>query len=115
MVCSAAVSERGEGRPVRDIVDGAKRGEQLAVDALAETGWWLGLGLASLSPLFAPDRIVVGGGVAAAGERLLEPTRASYRTHASADFRETVQVVGSTFDGWEGMVGAALLCFPPGA
>jgi len=111
MVSSAALSERAGGRPVRDVIASAKQGDQLAADALAETGWWLGLGLASLSPLFAPDRIVVGGGVAAAGELLLEPVRASYRAHAAPEFRGGVQVVGSSFDGWEGMVGAASLVF----
>jgi predicted NBD/HSP70 family sugar kinase len=79
------------------------------MEALATTGWWLGLGLASLSPLFAPDRIVVGGGIAAAGELLLEPTRASYRAHAAPEHRDGVHVVGSSFDGWEGMVGAGSL------
>jgi glucokinase len=112
LVCSAALSDRAAGRPVREVVSSAKRGEQLAMDALADTAWWLGLGLASLSPLFAPDRIVVGGGVAAAGDVLLEPTRASYRTHASPEFRN-VQVVGSSFDGWEGTVGAASLFLDP--
>jgi glucokinase len=112
LVCSAALSDRAAGRPVREVVSSAKRGEQLAMDVLADTAWWLGLGLASLSPLFAPDRIVVGGGVAAAGDLLLEPTRASYRTHASPEFRN-VQVVGSSFDGWEGMVGAASLVLDP--
>ena len=112
LVCSAALSERVAGRPVRDVVTSAKRGDQLAMAALADTARWLGLGLASLSPLFAPDRIVVGGGVAAAGDLLLEPTRASYRTHASPEFRN-VQVVGSSFDGWEGMVGAASLVLDP--
>jgi glucokinase len=109
MVCSAALSERAGGRRVRDVVNSAHKGEQLAAEALAETGRWLGLGLASLSPLFAPERIVVGGGVAAAGELLLEPARASFRMHAAAALRGTVQVVGSSFDGWEGMVGAARL------
>ncbi|MBC7895069.1 MAG: ROK family protein, partial [Cytophagaceae bacterium] len=109
LVCSAALSERAGGRPARDVVSSAKRGEQQAVDALAATGWWLGLGLASLAPLFAPDTIVVGGGVAAAGDLLLGPTRASYRLHAAPAFRERVQLVGSSFDGWEGMVGAASL------
>jgi glucokinase len=112
LVCSAALSERADGRPAREVVSSAKRGEHLAVEALADTGWWLGLGLASLSPLFAPDRIVVGGGVAAAADLLLEPTRASYRAHASAEFQH-VQVVGSAFDGWEGMVGAASLLLDP--
>ena len=109
MVCSAALRERAGGPAVREVVRGAQRGEQLAMEALAETGWWIGLGLASLSPLFSPDRIVVGGGVAAAGELLLEPVRTSYRMHAATEFRGKVQVVGSSFDGWEGMVGAASL------
>jgi glucokinase len=113
MVCSAALSGRAAGRSVRDVVSGARHGENLAVDALAETGWWLGLGLASLAPLFAPDRIVVGGGVAAAGDLLLEPARASFRLHAAADLRESVRIAGSSFDGWEGMVGAGSLALDP--
>jgi glucokinase len=113
MVSSAALSERAGGRAVRDIVASARRGDQLALEALAETAWWLGLGLASLSPLFAPDRIVVGGGIAAAGELLLEPLRASYRAHAAPQLGEKVQVVGSSFGGWEGMVGAASLVLDP--
>jgi glucokinase len=113
MVNSAALSERARGRKPREIVNSGRQGDKLARKALAETGWWLGLGLASLSPVFAPDRIVVGGGIAAAGELLLESVRTSYRTHARPEFREKVQVVGSSFDGWEGMVGAASLFLDP--
>jgi glucokinase len=108
MVSSAALSERGGGRPVREVVKSARRGEQPASDAIAETARWIGLGLASLSPLFAPDRIVVAGGVAAAGDLLLDPLRASYRLHAAPDFRHRVEIVSSSFRGWEGMIGAAL-------
>jgi len=113
MVNSAALSERARGRKPREIVNSGRQGDKVARKALAETGWWLGLGLASLSPVFAPDRIVVGGGIAAAGELLLESVRTSYRTHARPEFREKVQVVGSSFDGWEGMVGAASLFLDP--
>ena len=35
----------------------------------------LGIGLGNAIVLLAPDRIVVGGGVAATGERLLRPVR----------------------------------------
>ena len=59
------------------------------------------------SQIFSPDRIVVGGGIAAAGELLLESTRASYRTHARPEFREGTEIVGSSFEGWDGIVGAA--------
>jgi predicted NBD/HSP70 family sugar kinase len=36
-----------------------------------------------------------------------------YRMHAASEFREKVQVVGSSLDGWEAMVGAASLCLDP--
>ncbi|HMG12036.1 MAG TPA: ROK family protein, partial [Gemmatimonadaceae bacterium] len=113
MVDSASLSERGGGRPVREIIGSARAGDELARAALAETGQWLGLGLASLSPIFSPDRIVVGGGIAAAGDFLLNATRASYRTHARPEFREKTHVVGSSFEGWEGIVGAGTLFLAP--
>jgi glucokinase len=113
MVSSGALSSRAGGRPVRAVIESARAGAEVAVTALAETGEWLGLGLASLTPLFAPDTIVIGGGVAAAAELLLEPTGASYRRHVAPDHRGKVRIVGSTFDGWEGMVGAATLFLDP--
>ena len=91
----------------------ARKGDEVALKALAETGWWLGLGLASLSPVFSPDRIVVGGGISAAGDLLLDAVRASYLTHSRPEFHQKTQVIGSSFDGWEGMIGAASLFLDP--
>lgn len=113
LVCSAALSARDGGRPVRDVIARARQQEPSALDALATTGRWLGLGLASLSPAFAPDMIVVGGGVAAAGDLLLEPARASYREHAGSAFRDSARIVSSAFEGWDGIVGAASLFLDP--
>lgn len=113
LVCSAALSARAGGRSVREIVSAAGRARKPAVNALAETGRWLGLGLASLTPLFAPERIVIGGGVAAAGELLLGPTVAAYRDYVAPEFVDKVQLVGAALQGWEGMVGAASLLFHP--
>jgi len=113
MVNVAALSERGGGRTVREIITGAREGDQASLQALSETGWWLGLGLASLSPLFSPDTIAVGGGISAAGELLLESVRASYHTHARPEFRDHTRVVGSSFEGWEGLIGAASLFLDP--
>jgi predicted NBD/HSP70 family sugar kinase len=53
----------------------AEQGDLLARQAFAEVGDWLGVGLANLVAAFDPDRIVIGGGVSAAGDRLLEPAR----------------------------------------
>lgn len=111
MVSSAALSERAAGRDVRTILSDARGGDRDARAALSETARWLGLGLASLSPIFAPETIVVGGGVAAAGDLLLDDVRKAYREHVGDDFRDRVQIAGSTFEGWEGIVGAASLVF----
>jgi glucokinase len=113
MVNTAALMERGGGKPVREIITAARAGDDGAVKNLAETGWWLGLGLASLSPIFSPDRIVVGGGIAAAGDLLLGPAQASYRTHARPEFANRTDVIGSSFNGWDGIVGAASLFLDP--
>jgi glucokinase len=80
---------------------------------LAETGRWLGVGLASLSPIFAPDKIVVGGGLAAAGDLLIEPAQRRFNECAGDELRGKVSIVGSAFEGWEGMVGAASLALAP--
>jgi glucokinase len=111
MVCASAIRERAGGRSVRQIIDAAATEDPLALSALAETGRWLGIGLASLAPLFAPEVITVGGGVAVAGDALLAPTRSSFREHAAPALRDSVKLVGSAFGGWEGLVGAACALF----
>jgi glucokinase len=113
LVCSAALAERGGKRSAREVITVAQKGEPSAVAAIAHIGSYLGLGLATLSPLFAPDTIVVGGGIASAGELLLGPVRESFRARAAPAFRDSVRIVGSTFEGWEGMIGAASLVFDP--
>lgn len=113
MVNVASLEERGKGRTVREIISGARDGDKIAVKALAETGWWLGLGLASLCPLFSPDTIAVGGGISAAGELMLESVRTSFQAHARPEFRDHTRVVGSSFEGWDGMIGAASLALSP--
>jgi glucokinase len=55
-----------------------------ALAALRQLGGALGATAASLSAVLDPQLFVFGGGVAAAGERLLEPVRAAYLDHLPA-------------------------------
>jgi glucokinase len=113
MVNSAALSERGGSRKPADIIANAKKSDATSTDALSETGRFLGFGLASLSPIFAPDKIVIGGGLATAGKLLIEPARKSYDERVGDEFRGRVEIAASDFDGWEGMVGAGSLALAP--
>ncbi|MEO6713178.1 MAG: ROK family glucokinase, partial [Mycobacteriales bacterium] len=60
------------------VSEAAKAGEALSLELLAEISRWLGLGLANIAAVLDPGVFIVGGGLAAAGELLLEPARVSF-------------------------------------
>ena len=57
-------------------------GDAAAIEAVALIGSRLGLAIASFVNIFNPQVVVVGGGVIAAGELLLEPARAEVYARA---------------------------------
>ncbi len=59
-------------------------GDAGALQALRELGTWLGQACASLSAILDPQVFVFGGGVAMAGDLLLDPIRESFRSHLPA-------------------------------
>ena len=61
-----------DGKPV---TEAALAGDPTAIGVLDLVGARLGVALASLANIFEPDVIVIGGGVIAAGDLLLEPAR----------------------------------------
>ena len=90
------------------VTEAAEEGDLVARAAFAEVGDWLGVGLANLVAAFDPDRIVIGGGVSAAGDRLLEPARrAMVRSLVGSGHRDVPNVVRADFGPEAGMVGAA--------
>ncbi|MGL5811428.1 MAG: ROK family protein [Nocardioides sp.] len=85
-------------------------GDQTALDAFATVGDWLGVGLATVVAAIDPDLVVVGGGVCAAGELLLEPARAALRRSlVGARHRAVPPVVAAALGPAAGLVGAATL------
>jgi glucokinase len=62
----------------------AVAGDERAYRVLEEIGGWVGIGIAGLVAVLDPEVVVVGGGVSAAGELFLEPTRESFRTYLTA-------------------------------
>jgi glucokinase len=59
-------------------------GDPGAVRALRELGSWLGQACASLGAVLDPQLFVFGGGVAIAGDLLLDPVREAYLAHLPA-------------------------------
>lgn len=57
-----------------------RAGDAGALHALDELGGHLGRACASLAAVLDPARFVIGGGLAVAGDRLLQPVRAAFRS-----------------------------------
>jgi glucokinase len=100
-----AESVRGE-----HVTLAAASGDAGALEVMGELGWWIALGIANLTALLDPSVVVIGGGLAAAGEILLEPTRRAFKEIEYAqDARPPVSIVGAELGELAGAVGAALM------
>jgi glucokinase len=89
----------------------AHDGDEEARAALTTLGGHLGVGITSLVNVFNPEVVVVGGGLVAAGDLLLEPARAVVAERALIPARDQVRIVPARFGDESGMLGAAALAF----
>jgi glucokinase len=89
-------------------VAGARAGDARALAGLAEIGRYLGIGIASMIAVISPDTVVIGGGVAAAGDLLLDPIRAELRERVRTTSLDEVALVTAELGTWAGAIGAAI-------
>jgi glucokinase len=92
----------------RAVTDAALAGDEVARGVVADAGRYLGVALASLANSFEPSVIVIGGGVSAVGDLLLEPARAELRSRALTPM-DRIPVVGAELGPEAGMIGAATM------
>jgi glucokinase len=86
----------------------AQAGDGLAIELFAELGRWIGEGAASVAALLDPELIVLGGGVAEAGELLFPSVRAGFEKELSArGHRPEASIVAASLGNDAGLVGAA--------
>ena len=89
-------------------VRAAEAGNARALAGLEQIGRWLGIGISNLIVVLNPDRVVLGGGVATAGELLLQPIRAEVRRRVHVTSLEAVEIVNAELGTWAGAIGAAV-------
>jgi glucokinase len=92
----------------RTVTELALAGDTLATEVVSQAGRHLGAALCSLANIFDPDVFVIGGGVSAVGDLLLDPAREELRTRALPPMNERpVKLAELGPDA--GMVGAAAM------
>lgn len=100
----------GKGDPVdgKAVTVAALNGDETAIEVFDLVGSRLGVALASYANIFEPEVIVVGGGVMAAGDLLLDPARRELQARALTPMNRT-PVVPAELGSDAGMIGAAAM------
>lgn len=107
----AAAANEGAALVGPLVTELAYDGDEAAIEVLELIGTRLGVAIANYVNIFNPEVVVIGGGVMAAGELLLEPARAVLAARALPPSRDEVRIVTAEFGVEAGMVGAAAMAF----
>lgn len=91
------------------ISEAAAAGDAGSIALWQEVGDWLGLALAGAVNFLNPERIVIGGGIAAAGDLLFGPIERAIRLHAFERPAQAVTLIPAALGASAGMIGSAVL------
>lgn len=111
MYPASALHSAGAALTPRLVFEAARAGDAAAGEVFERAGYYLGLGLTQLVNLLSPRCIVVGGGIAQAGDVLLGPVRRVIERCAYPPVHRTVAVVPAALGDLSGVYGAAAMVF----
>jgi glucokinase len=104
----SAMLAQGEEIDGKVVTEAALAGDEAAKGVFDLVGGRLGVALTSFANIFEPEVFVIGGGVMAAGDLLLEPARRELRERALPPMKE-IPVVAAELGPDAGMIGAAAM------
>ncbi|HYF79230.1 MAG TPA: ROK family protein [Symbiobacteriaceae bacterium] len=102
-------SEAGIASTARELFAKAAAGDQAALDLVDKVAYDLGRGISIYAHLMNPQRVIVGGGVAQAGDLLFAPLRRYAEEESMPGVRGTYEIVPAQFGDEAGIVGSAAL------
>jgi glucokinase len=107
---SALARMLADGEPIdgKAVTEAALSGDAAACAVFDLVGSRLGVALTSFANIFEPEVFVIGGGVIAAGDLLLEPARRELEQRALPPMKR-IPVVAAALGSDAGMIGAAAM------
>ena len=93
---------------LKRVADLAARGDPAARRVVEDTGRYVGIGLANLVKVLAPQRLLIGGGIAERNELMLAAARRTVLEYAIKPY-QCVEVVPAALGKVAGVIGATLL------
>lgn len=103
-----AAAEGGEITPYM-VAKAAEAGDPVAKRIFAIVGEYIGIGLTSVINLLNPEKVIIGGGVAEAGNLLLDPIRKTIKERAMVVAGSAVEIVPAQLGNSAGVIGASML------
>ena len=91
------------------VANAAKQGDVLSWTVFERAMEYLGIGIAGLVNLFSPEAVVIGGGVAQAGEILFEKVRKTVNARSLSMISSNVMIRPATFGVKTAVMGAVSL------
>lgn len=101
--------DNGEEISSKMVFDLAKEDDILAKRVVDRVCYYLGLACANISSILHPEYIVIGGGVSAAGDFLLDQVVAYFKKFAFPTIRNTTTIKLAQLGNSAGVIGAASL------
>ncbi|WP_139492171.1 ROK family glucokinase [Brevibacillus dissolubilis] len=105
---AAALEAKGK-LTAKDVFDAALAGDTGAVGVVDRAAFYLGFGMSHLGNVLNPAKIVIGGGVSAAGEFLFSRIRESFDKYTWAYAAENCEILPATLGNDAGVIGAGWL------
>ncbi len=99
----------GEEVTAKIVFDLAKEGDDLALIVYRNFSRYLGVACANIGSILNPSTIVIGGGVSAAGDFLLQGVQKIYDENSFPQVRATTKLALATLGNDAGVIGAASL------
>nr|WP_315048719.1 ROK family protein [uncultured Leptotrichia sp.] len=93
----------------KDVFDMAKQGDQFSLDLVDYEAEYIALGIGNLLSTLDPEIVVVGGGVALAGDILFDKVKEKLGKYAFPSTIENLKIVSATLGNDAGILGAAYL------
>lgn len=90
------------------IVRAAESGDDVAKRILDTAGFYLGTGIANVITMLAPERVVIGGGVASLGDWIMTPIRETLKQRVHTVPLDRVEILPAALGSEAGVIGAAI-------
>ncbi len=108
MTSASAISKMAGTKSPEEAFTSAMGGDRRAIAAFEEAAKWLGIGIANVMSVLAPEIFIIGGGVAQSGDYFLKLILKEAQMRSKVSPENSIKIVPAALGVYAGSIGAAL-------